>query len=300
MKLSVSTRNDSKFELLKECGFDACDFSLMDYFQPNGCLGDLKNVSDAQIEETFTAIRERGAKVGFEVGQTHSAFTGHPRNYPNGIDDVVERQIASIKATHYMGSKHCVVHPVITPGRLYDKKLKESFDESVEFYKRLNDTLEEYDVYCCIENMWNCDPVYKHICTTILSHAEEMVEMCNVLGDRYKICVDVGHGVLTQDDPAEMIRIAGDKLVCLHTHDNDGLMDLHTFPFTAYNKPYGIGWSPMRVNWNDTMKALDDVNYRGNLNFEMAFYAPQPLEKAELTYLAEIGKYLTSLREIQY
>ena len=80
MKLSVSTRNDSKFELLKECGFDACDFSLMDYFQPNGCLGDLKNVSDAQIEETFTAIRERGAKVGFEVGQTHSAFTGHPRN----------------------------------------------------------------------------------------------------------------------------------------------------------------------------------------------------------------------------
>ena len=300
MKLSVSTRNDASFEMLRACGFDACDFSLMDYLQPTGLLGDLKNVSDAQIEETFTKIREKGEKIGFEIGQTHSAFTGHPKNYEAGIDDVVERQIASIKATHYLGSKHCVVHPIINPDRRYDKLLKESFDESVEFYKRLTDALEEYDVYCCIENMWNVDPVYKHICTTILSHAEEMVEMCDVLGDRFKICVDVGHGVLTQDDPAEMIRIAGDKLVCLHTHDNDGLLDHHAFPFTPYNKPYGIGWKPLRVDWNDLMKALDDVNYRGNLNFEIGMYPPEPLYKASLTYLAQIGKYLASLREIQY
>ena len=147
MKISVNTGSDAKFEFLKKCGFDACDFSLGGYLERSGSLGDIKNVSDAQIEETFTKIRENAEKVGFEIGQTHSAFTGHPRNYDHDIDEIVERQIASIKASHYLGTKHCVVHPVIKPGRRYDFLVKEEFDESVEFYKRLGDTLEKYDVY---------------------------------------------------------------------------------------------------------------------------------------------------------
>ena len=300
MKISVNTGSDSRFELLKRCGFDACDFSLGNYLERSGSLGDIYNISDAQIEETFTQIRENGEKVGFEIGQTHSAFTGHPRNYDHDVDEIVARQIASIKASHYLGTKHCVIHPIIKPGRKYDILKKEAFDESVEFYKRLGDTLEKYDVYCCIENMWVCDSVYGHICSTILSHAEEMVEMCDVLGDRYKICVDVGHGTLTQDNPCEMVRIAGDKLVCLHTHDNDGILDLHSYPFTPAGKPTGTSWKPMRVDWTDFMKALDDVNYRGNLNFEVGIPVPEPLHEASLTYLADIANYLVSLREIKY
>ena len=58
MKISVNTGSDAKFEFLKNCGFDACDFSLGGYLERSGSLGDIKNVSDAQIEETFTKIRE--------------------------------------------------------------------------------------------------------------------------------------------------------------------------------------------------------------------------------------------------
>ena len=75
MKISVNTGSDSRFELLKRCGFDACDFSLGNYLERSGSLGDIYNISDAQIEETFTKIRENGEKVGFEIGQTHSAFS---------------------------------------------------------------------------------------------------------------------------------------------------------------------------------------------------------------------------------
>jgi len=304
MKLSVSNgipvEELEQFKYLKECGFDAMDMSLEAYFGRKGKFGDISNVTDEQIKEYFTMLRGEAEKVDFEIGQTHSAFTGHPAHYDYDIDEIIARQVASIKATHYLGSKYCVIHPIITPGRRYDMLVKEAFDESVEFYKRLTDTLEEYDVYCCIENMWVSDPVYKHICSTILSHAQEMVDMCDALGDRFKICVDVGHGTLTQDDPAEMVRICGDKLVCLHTHDNDGFMDLHTFPFSAHSVPYGESWEPMRINWNDFMKALDDVNYRGNLNFEISVPGPAALNRAGLKYLSEIGKYLVSLRNIQY
>lgn len=304
MKISVTNgvpvSETEQFAYLKECGFDATDFSLGKYFERNGMFGDIDNVTDEQIKEHFTMLKAEADKVGFEIGQTHSAFTGHPRNYDFDVDEIVKRQIASIKATHYLGSKYCVVHPIIKPGRRYDLLNKEAFDESVDFYKRLLPTLLEYDVYCCIENMWVCDPVYGHICSTILSHAKEMVDMCEVLGERYKICLDVGHGPLTQDDPCEMVRICGDKLVCLHTHDNDGICDLHTFPFSSHGKPYGTGWKPMRIDWADFMKALDDVNYRGNLSFEMTPPGPAELRKPGLIYLCEIAKYLISLREIKY
>lgn len=304
MKISVTNGTPvgetEQFQYLKDCGFDATDFSLGHYFERSGMFGDIDNVTDKQIKEHFTMLKECADKAGFEIGQTHSAFTGHPRNYDFDIDEIVKRQIASIKATHYLGSKYCVVHPIIKPGRRYDFLVKEAFDESVDFYKRLIPTLEEYDVYCCIENMWVCDPVYNNICSTILSHAQEMVDMCNVLGDRFRICIDVGHGPLTQDDAAEMVRISGDKLAVLHTHDNDGMLDLHTFPYSAHGKPYGFKANPMRINWEDFMKALDDVNYRGNLSFEMTPPGPRELWAAGYKYLAEIAKYLVSLREIKY
>lgn len=304
MKISVTNgvpaTETEQFAFLKECGFDATDFSLGKYFDRTGMFGDIDNVTDEQIKEHFTMLKECADKVGFEIGQTHSAFSGHPRGYDFDYDEIVKRQIASIKATHYLGSKYCVIHPIIMPGRRYDLLNKEAFDKSVEFYKRLEPTLIEYDVYCCIENMWVSDPVYGHICSTILSHAQEMVDMCNVLGDRYKICLDVGHGPLTQDDPAEMVRICGDKLVCLHTHDNDGILDLHTFPYSAHGAPYGTKWKPMRINWEDFMKALDEVDYRGNLSFEMTPPGPEALRKPGLEYLAAIARYLISLREVKY
>ena len=189
---------------------------------------------------------------------------------------------------------------MIKPNRRYDHLIKEAFDESVEFYRQLIPTLEEYDVYCCIENMWMCDPVYGHICATILSRAQEMVDMCNVLGDRFRICLDVGHGLLTQDDPVEMVRICGDKLACLHAHDNDGILDLHAFPFTPHGKPYGTSWKPLRMDWTAFMKALDEVNYRGDLCFEVGAPGPEPLWTPGYKYLAEIEKYLVSLRELKY
>lgn len=304
MKLSVINPRflpeREQFAYIKECGFDACDFSLGEYFGKKGMFPDVSSLTDVQIKEHFTGLRALVDSVGLEIGQTHAEFTGHPSAYDYDMEDIIKRQIASIKATYYLGARYCIIHPVIKPGRRYDLLVKEAFDESVEFYRRLIPTLEEYDIYCCIENMWVTDPVYKNICSTILSHAEEMVSMCETLGDRFKICVDIGHGILTQDDPAEMIRICGDKLACLHTHDNDGISDIHSTPFALYSKPYSVGWSPMRIDWIDVMKALDDVNYRGNLNFEVDFGGPDEIKAAAHRYLAAVGEYLISLRTVKY
>ena len=303
MKISVKNTQypseKEQFAYLKDCGFDGCIFTFGHYFSRTGVFGDIYNVTDEQIEKHFTMLREEAEKVGFVVCQTHSQFSGHPKRY-DSMDEIVKREEACIKATHYLGSKFCVVHPVFTANRRYDIEMKENFDAAVDFYKRLIPALEKYDVYCCIENMWHCDPVYGHICATILSRAKEMVEMCNVLGDRFKICVDVGHGLLTQDDPCEMVRIAGDKLGCLHAHDNDGILDLHAFPFTPHGKPCGMSWKPLRMDWTAFMKALDEVDYRGSLCFELGAPGPEPIWKAGYEYMAAIARYLTTLRNAEY
>ena len=289
-----------QFAFLKKCGFDATDYSLGRYFDRSKIMGDMDTITDEQIKEYFTTLKAEADKVGFEFGQTHGAGGGHPSSFDYDYEEMANRAIASIKATHYLGSKFCVIHPVIMPGRRYDILKKETFDKSVEFYRRLIPTLEEYNVYCCIENMWLRDPVYGHICSTILSHAEEMAEMCEVLGDNFRICVDVGHCNLTQDDPAEMVRICGDKVACLHVHDTDGISDLHTFPFSAQAKPAGMKWNPMRTDWADFMKALDDIDYKGNLSFEITVPGPAELKEDGLKYLAAIGRYLVSLRQKNY
>lgn len=305
MKISVSSggapTGDTKlFAYLKDCGFDAVDFQLESYFHRNGKFGDIDAVTDAQIKEYFTNLKAEADKVGFEVGQTHSQFGGHPREYDNDIDEIIKREIACIKATHYLGAKYCVIHPIINRGRYYDYRIKETFDENVEFYRRLIPTLEEYDVYACLENMWMVDPVYTNICSTIFSHAQEMVDMCGVLGERFRICVDIGHGPLTQDNPADMIRISGKKLACLHTHDNDGISDLHAYPYSAYQTPYSNNWKPLRIDWDDVIKALDEVEYRGNLNFEINAPGPDAVKRYGYEYLAHIGHYMAEQRKIQY
>lgn len=297
MDISVSNGHHcaekDQFQYLKDCGFDACDFSLGAYFERGAMFGDMSTLTDEMIKSHFTMLKSEADKAGFRVGQTHSAFTGHPRNYDFDIDEIVQRQIASIKATHFLGSKYCIIHPIILPGRRYDLKVKEAFDASYDFYSRLTDTLERYDVYCCVENMWVSDPVHRHICSTIFSHAQEMVDMCDKLGDRFKICVDTGHGLLTQDDPCEMIRISGDKLAALHVHENDGLGDLHTFPFASYTSLPDK--KVLKTDWTDMMQALKDVNYKGTFNFEISIPGPKELHAAGLKYLSAIGRYLTSL-----
>ncbi len=303
MKLSVSTQSEwleerEQFAVLKDCGFDGTDLSLERYFYKNGKFADIDAVTDEQIRDYFTDLRREAERAGFVISQVHSQFGGHPRSYGHDIEDIIKREIACIKAAHYLGTKLCVIHPIITPGRFYDYKLQESFEQSVSFYRRLIPTLEEYDVYACIENMWVCDPIYGHICNTILSHADELVRMCDLLGDRFRICLDIGHGLLTGDDPVEMVKTCGSRIACLHTHDNDGFSDLHTFPYAKYQVPYGLSWRSLKTDWTALMRALRQVGYEGSLNFEVSVPAPDPsVQRAGLCYLSAIGRYLSTLFE---
>lgn len=295
MKISVSSHSprlaagDGMFRLLKECGFDACDLMLNHVYEK----------SDAVLREYCQKLRALADEAGIEIGQTHADFakTSKDTAFSEGWDEPFGRAVASIKATGYLGVRHCVVHPVRVPGRYNNKLVAQCYAEARDFYARLIPYLEEYDVVCCLENMWARDPYFGRICATILSRPEELITMCDELNaiapGRFGICVDVGHCELTQDAPHEMILACGSRLKVLHLHDTDGISDLHTLPYSVHGKPAGS--SPMRTDWSEVMSALRKIGYEGILNFEVEVPEPAAIVPAGLRYLAKIARYLETL-----
>lgn len=71
------------------------------------------------------------------------------------------------------------------------------------------------------------------------------------------LIIDTGHAVLTGLDPADEIRIAGERLLGTHLQDTDGLDDRHWLPGTGV------------IDWDAVREALVQVEYRGAWTFEM-------------------------------
>lgn len=290
MKLSViyhaiGTDEKDRFKEIKACGFDAVEYPL------DGLFG----MTDEELKAHCAEIKAQAAEAGIEIGQTHSDFSGYAADYRSDFDEIIARQIVSIKATHYLGCRYCIISPLIFPGRIYGKPAEENYEKTVWFYRQLIPTLEQYDVYACIENVWAYDPYFQHICPTVLSHAEELTAACDACGDRFKICINTGHCQVTADDVLEMVRVCKDRLAVLHCNENDGISDLHTLPYSLYRAP--TGRRPKKTDWEALMKTLKDVGYTGNLNFEVEIRGPKELGPGGLRLLAAIGRYLVSVYE---
>ena len=294
MKLSICSGNLQKafgkdmFRVMKECGFDACDLNVASVW----------GMTDGALRQYCERVRALADEAGIVIGQTHAGYQ-YPRESGNDWKAVTEQAIDAIRATSYLGAPFCIVHPARFPGRYNHRLVEENYRATVENYKKLIPYLEEYQVVCCLENMWDRDPYFDRICGTILSRADELVRMCDELNaiapGRFGICVDTGHCELTQDPAAEMLRLCGSRLKALHCHDTDGISDLHTLPFSIHGAPAGC--EPMRTDWEEIMGILREIGYEGTLNFEVYVPDPAPIVPAGLRYLGKIGQYLLDVYE---
>ena len=116
--------------------------------------------------------------------------------------------------------------------------------------------------------------------------------MIDILGeDRYKVCVDTGHGELTQDDPVEMVRKAGSRLYALHCHSTDSRADLHTFPFV----PHHLDFCAVQTDWEKLIQTLDEIEFGGALIFETCIPGPHEVNKPGMIWHAKVARYLANL-----
>ncbi len=226
-------------------------------------------------KDFYINLKKKGEDLGIKFPQAHAPYSSSFEDKER-TDARFWDIVRSIENASYLGVENLVVHPFVHLE--YEKNKEEMFCQNVEFYNKLKPIAKDFNVKIAIENI--CSK-YK---SSVSSSAERLINLLSTLDDDiFTVCFDIGHSFVCGFDPAEEIEKLGDKLKCIHVHDNDSTEDYHFLPF------YG------KIDWEKVLKALATVGYQGNLSFEAGPFiksVPNALRKDCLTYMSKIGKYL--------
>ena len=135
--------------------------------------------------------------------------------------------------------------------------------------------------------MWGYDETSKKVTPAACSTAYEFTDYLNSFDkDWFCACLDIGHAEIQGSESVsavELINALGhERLKSLHIHDNDKAGDLHTLPFTQ------------KINWDEIMKALKNINYSGDFTFEADNFLsgfPNELLLNASSLMLETGRY---------
>lgn len=227
-------------------------------------------------EQYYRELGEYAKSRGVAICQAHAPF---PSSYVEEDKSAkrFEEIVQGIRNAAYLGAPMIVVHPCTHLDFSVEGNPQILFDYNVNFYKKLIPVARECGIKIAIENIGR---------VSITSTPERLNKLFDTLSDPvFTVCFDVGHCLLQGVDPAEAIRAIGPRLVdgCTHVHDNNGDRDTHTLPY------YG------KVDWESVMKALADIGYAGDLNYEASAFIkdiPVALYEDGLAYMAKVGHYL--------
>ena len=255
------------FDVLAKAGFEGIDFN-------NDVAEYCTTEHDAEF---YRELAEYAKSRGVAICQAHAPFPSSYKDDEEKSAKRFEEIVQGIKNAAYLGAPMIVVHPCTHLDYSVEGNPEILFEYNLNFYKKLIPVARECGIKIAIENIGR---------VSVTSTPERLNKLFDTLNDPvFTICFDVGHCLLQGVDPAEAIRAIGPRLVdgCTHVHDNNGERDSHTLPY------YG------KVEWESVMKALADIGYKGDFNYEAsAFLAglPTDLYPQGLAYQAVVGKYL--------
>lgn len=300
MKISVQTGGacnilgaDAGMKAIKDAGFDAIDFGeLCGHYSWEDAQAEKPCAffdDEANLEAFMKEYTDAAEKYGIEFGQFHAP---HPSYYPKRPTATKVQQEAIFKSVEICGKVGCpyiIVHPCFDGSARFPSLTKEEeYQINIEFYSKMIPILKKYDIVCCLENMWCQDwkskKIYTASCSDIKEACRYIDDLNAIAGEkRFGFCLDIGHLLLLGIDPCNAIEELGDRLVTLHVHDNDGIGDNHTAPFTGV------------CNWNRVIKGLRAIGYKGTLNYETEGFNskfPKELVPDALKLLSATARYL--------
>lgn len=273
---------EETIDILANAGFDAIDYSVMEERFVNG------EMSDEECRKYFENVKDYAENAGIVFNQSHAMGFGAVTS-----DEIKEKNFRcaanSIKLASYLGAGHTIVHGVEFGNCAEDDK-ERLFEANMEFYNGLKPYCEEYGVKVAIENLPHTkEHIFgSKVVNSTCAIPEDFVKYVDALDKNwFTACLDIGHAMVTGHNPESFIRtLGGERLTALHVHDNNGLRDMHTLPYLG-----GM------ANWDGITKALADIDYKGDFNFEAGnFLKPLPKElyPCGAKMIAETGKYLVN------
>ena len=265
--------------MLKNAGYDCLDLSLFEMIHDDSAYiaGDWRKT----VEERKAFCDANG--IVFNQSHAPFSFAWADENIRENIAHPRVRQSLEISAM--MGVKIVVVHPLHWMQYLgHEDEINEL---NIKYYKSLAPIAKDLGIKIALENMWQREVKRKCICTDVAGFAKDHAALIDAIDSEYVVaCLDVGHCSLVGEEAEDTIRILGhDRLKSVHLHDNDYQGDRHTLP--------GLG----QMNWDNIMKAFDDIKYDGEFTYEAdAFlkgFSTDYLPKA-VEFMVQTAKYLVS------
>lgn len=254
MKLQLSIENyvirrhfgdERAIAMIADAGFDAMDFSF--YWmegERNFLIGD-------GYREHAHSVRAWADARGISISQAHAPFDLE-------LTDAKEKQafdydqiVRSIRCAGIMGVEQIIVHNLLTQN-------PDDFEAiNLEFFKSLEGVAAENGVRIAVENLWTRKD--GRIVGERFSTPKSLSAFLDRLNSAHFCgCIDLGHAAITGEDPADFIRALGTpKLQSLHVQDTDLAGDSHNLPWLG------------RHDWASITRALAEVNYSGDITFEI-------------------------------
>lgn len=286
---------EAGYRRIKEAGFDCVDFNFDEYLHCTMVYrGEINEVLDREVEEVwkdFAPHAKAAADCGLTFVQMHAPFPLRQK----GMDEVNAKMFRitenCMDICSRMGGRYLVVHPVTLS---YECSKKEEHDFNMEMYQSLIPLAKKYGIVICLENMFmdQNGHLTEGVCSDFVEAAEWIDELNTVAGEElFGFCFDIGHANILGKNLYQSVMALGDRLKILHIHDNDGISDLHTMPFT-----FARSWNPPATDWEGFLRGLREINYKGVINFEtfrcMESF-PKELHPSVLRLLADMGKYFS-------
>ncbi len=257
--------------ILGDAGFSHVDLGFHLMFGEGGLL------SGDDWQENVCAMRETIAQCRLTPTQSHAAFSSalKPWYLVESERLKLQSRIARcLRAAGMLGVPAIVVHPVCAAST-EGKTLAETVKINRRFFGDLLPPAEENHVALAFENLFVGE----------FTSAQALKELLSAFdGANVGYCLDVGHAHLTGQNLPETIRAMGDRLLCVHIHDNDGQKDNHLPPFQG------------NIDWATVAPALKTSGYRGDFTLEVEARAvPQALYRDFAAFARKTG--LTAMNQ---
>lgn len=255
------------YKMISKAGFEAIDWNidtLWNYSKVrNGDLSD-GTILAGSIENAWEAIRpeyEIIRKNGLIVSQAHAPFPPYIPQKPELLDYAIPVYENCIRLCQKMGCKNLIIHGV-SPQDCGNDAHK-TRELNIKLYGSLTSVLVQTDVTVCLENIpseRNLYSVWREGACANPYDAADYIDTLNKAAGKecFGLCMDTGHINILGKTVSSFAQILGKRIKALHTHDNDGVHDLHLMPYSG------------TADWRDFYIALRNIGYTGDLCFETA------------------------------
>ena len=263
MLLSANA-NIKRINELKSLGYDAIDVGFTRVIYNDDPHPHDPILDDENYEERLAPYVRECERIGLLISSSHLPFRYNYANTDSEEFDYCHTMaVRALRASEFIGARWAVMH-----GR--------RSEEAIPYVKRLFEDSGVRNIGIAVENAR----------ATVTEDLIRNVDQLTSEGYRAGVCLDLGHCHASTHgyDVADVIRQLGDRIKVLHVHDNCTNVDSHIAPYMG------------TIKWDRVMKALKEIGFSGEFNFELQpSKIPEPARAAYEKYCVDIGRHLISL-----